>query len=590
MSKVDLILLHAPSVYDFRKLSIMYGPVSDLVPSTPIFEMYPIGFSSIADYLERHGYSVRIINIAVRMLNNPKIDVEKLIESLDARLFGIDLHWLPHAHGSIEIASLVKKYHPDTPVVFGGFSSTYFHQELIAYPQVDLVLKGDSTEEPFRQLIEAVKKGGSFSSIPNLTWKDKDGSISSNDITYVPDDIDHLNLDYTYVMRSVIKYRDLMSTIPFKNWLDYPITAALTCRGCSNSCVTCGGSKRAFQRFIGRDKPAFRDPELLANDIKRIQQHIKGPVFILGDIRQAGDEYANTLLESLKKRRVSDQIALEFFTPPPRELFEKIKGCLPHYSIELSIESHDPEIRRAFGKNYSSEEVESALRSALENDCERADLYFMTGIPRQTASSVNETADYCDRLYQQLNGDKRLLVFISPMAPFLDPGSEVFEAPEKFGYRLTCRTLEEHRQALLNPSWKYILNYESDWMSRDELVDSTYLAALELNKVKARYGAVDHKTAKETELRISEARQMMKLIDETMVQMSNEAREEMLRQLKLRMEGLSISTVCEKTELEWSPSFFFKPRMAKFKLHKILPTIFLPRKALTPTSAKSPES
>ena len=51
-----LILLHAPSVYDFRQKTILYGPVSDLIPPSPVFEMYPIGFTSIAEYLERAGY------------------------------------------------------------------------------------------------------------------------------------------------------------------------------------------------------------------------------------------------------------------------------------------------------------------------------------------------------------------------------------------------------------------------------------------------------------------------------------------------------------------------------------------------------
>ena len=46
MAKTDLILLHAPHVYDYRKIPQLYGPVSDLVLSTPVFEMYPIGFSS----------------------------------------------------------------------------------------------------------------------------------------------------------------------------------------------------------------------------------------------------------------------------------------------------------------------------------------------------------------------------------------------------------------------------------------------------------------------------------------------------------------------------------------------------------------
>jgi hypothetical protein len=58
----DLILLHAPSVYDFRKKSILYGPISDVIPSTPVFEMYPIGFSSLLEYLYQRGMKVRIIN------------------------------------------------------------------------------------------------------------------------------------------------------------------------------------------------------------------------------------------------------------------------------------------------------------------------------------------------------------------------------------------------------------------------------------------------------------------------------------------------------------------------------------------------
>jgi hypothetical protein len=68
MPSTDLVFLHAPSVYDFREKAILYGPISDLVPSTPVFEMYPIGFTTLADYLERHGFRTRIVNLAVRML------------------------------------------------------------------------------------------------------------------------------------------------------------------------------------------------------------------------------------------------------------------------------------------------------------------------------------------------------------------------------------------------------------------------------------------------------------------------------------------------------------------------------------------
>ncbi len=155
---IDLILLHAPSVYDFRRKTILYGPVSDLIPPSYVFEMYPIGLTSIAEYLERAGYRVRIVNLAVRMLRDKRFDAEKFIKHLKAPMFGIDLHWMLHCHGAIEVAKIVKKYHAESKVIFGGFSSSYFYKELMQYPEIDYVLRGDSTEEPFRQLMDCLRR------------------------------------------------------------------------------------------------------------------------------------------------------------------------------------------------------------------------------------------------------------------------------------------------------------------------------------------------------------------------------------------------------------------------------------------------
>ncbi len=62
--------------------------------------------------------------------------------------------------------------------------------------------------------------------------------------------------------------------------------------------------------------------------------------------------------------------------------------------------------------------------------------------------------------------------------------------------------MEEHRQALLSPSWKYILNYETEWMDRDAIVYSTYEAGKRLNRLKAEFGLIDRKTAESIEMRI----------------------------------------------------------------------------------------
>lgn len=289
----DLVLLHPPTVYDFRKEMLFTGPISDVVPSSPVFEMYPIGLTSIGDYLERFGLKVKLINIANRMLLNPNFDVEKKIKRIKTKAFGIDLHWLPHAHGSIELAKIIKKYHPDTPVLFGGLSSTYFHKELIEYPCIDFVVRGDTTEKLILMLLNKLenKENNQFFDIPNLTWK-RYGQYYFNDLTYVPDSLDEFNFPgYRYIIRSVFKYFNLLDPLPYKGWLQYPNTAILTSKGCTYNCLICGGSKDAYELNCNRKKLVLRSPKKMLEDIAFIQRFTRAPIFLLNDIRQGGEEY-----------------------------------------------------------------------------------------------------------------------------------------------------------------------------------------------------------------------------------------------------------------------------------------------------------
>ncbi|MCX8024780.1 MAG: TIGR04190 family B12-binding domain/radical SAM domain protein [Thermanaerothrix sp.] len=563
MATPDLIFLHAPSVYDFRREAILFGPVSDLVPSTPVFEMYPIGFTTLAEYLERHGLRTRILNLAVRMLDDPNFDPEAYLKHVDAMAFGIDLHWLPHAHGALEVAHIVKRLHPRRAVIFGGFSSSYFHRELITYPAVDFILRGDSTEHPLLLLMQYLRTGGdlhptpnspaarALEAIPNLVWKDAEGEAHVNPLTYSPQTLDDLLLDYTHVLRSVVRYRDLASYKPFRNWLRYPITAALSVRGCRYNCVTCGGSACAFRQIHGRSRPAFRSPEKLAQDIRRIGEYSRGPVFILGDIRQPGEDYARRFLEAVAG--YDKPVFIELFDAAPPDFFRQVAQALPNFTVEISLESHDERVRRAFGRPYSNAAIEASMEAALAAGCQRLDIFFMVGLKEQTYESVMATVDYSRSLLERFTPHygPRLIPFISPLAPFLDPGSQAFEQPEKHGYRLFARTLEEHRQRLLAPSWKYVLNYETIWMNRDQIVEATYEAGQRLNDLKGAFGVIEPAQAAATDARIRRARHLMAEIDRIVATTpEGEARRQALRALKAEVDQANLSTVCDKRELE----------------------------------------
>ena len=199
--------------------------------------------------------------------------------------------------------------------------------------------------------------------------------------------MDSISLDYSFNMKSVIRYRDMMGAVPFKDWLRYPVCASLTCRGCTHDCITCGGSATAFREHFGRDKVAFSDPALLVKDIAHIQKYIPGPMFVLNDFLQAGPDYTRQFVEGLKTINMKNPIGFEFFKPPASGFYEFLNENLNDYSVEISVESHDDGVRAAFGKkSYTMEQVEKTVVDALANGCSRFDLYFMTGIPTQTAS------------------------------------------------------------------------------------------------------------------------------------------------------------------------------------------------------------
>lgn len=548
MPKTDLVLLHAPSVYDFREKTILYGPVSDLVPPSPVFEMYPIGFTSIAEYLERAGYRVRIVNLAVRMIKNRNFNAEAMIKSLKSPVFGIDLHWMVHCHGSIEIARLVKKYHPDSKLVFGGLSSSYFFKELLRYPEIDYVLRGDTTEEPFRQLMDCIMNKKEPGAVPNLAWKDSRGEIRENPFSHVPSNIDDVMVShYDRVMRSVIRYRDLASYIPFSNWTRYPIMAVFTRRGCNDNCVICGGSASAFGNFYNRKEPAFRSPESVIRDIRQIKRLSSGPIFVLGDLYRNGDSYGYDILQFIRKEKVKNQFIFELFSPAPQDFINQMGISCPSFCLEISPESHDPEIRRSSGRHYSSADLEQTIGDALDAGCGRVDIFYLIGLPKQTVPSVMDNIDYCRHLLEKFKGDRRLALFIAPLSPFLDPGSLGFEQPERHGYRVLFRTLEEHRQALVSPSWKYSLNYETEWMTRQQIAETAYEAILRLNRLKLEYGTISREMARLGEQRLQAARDMMHRIDDVLA--SGNCEDE-LHRLKPEIDRINAFPISEKLQLE----------------------------------------
>ncbi|MEM1545981.1 MAG: TIGR04190 family B12-binding domain/radical SAM domain protein [Candidatus Methanomethylicia archaeon] len=546
LGKPDLVLIHPPSIYDFREKTILYGPISDVIPSTPIFEMYPLGFISLMGYLEYNGFHVHIVNLAVKMLRRRGFNPEDYLSKIEAKAYGIDIHWLVHSHGGIEVAKILKKNKPNRPVIIGGLSSTYFHREIIRnYLEIDYIVRGDSGEYPLLKLMECIEDNKHPIDVPNITWRGENGKIHENPLTYVPESIDKYTINYEYAVRNVVRHLNIEDYLPYGDWLSYPYCALITCKGCSQNCITCGGSAYSFSKIYGREKIALKSPEVLVDEMKIIQSYFKSPIFLLGDIWQYGDEHGLKILKLIRREGIDNPITFELFKPIDMGKIVEIERTCSEFSIEISPESHDEDVRGAQGRLYSNEELERMIENSLNHGCVKFDVFFMIGLPKQTPKSVTETINYCDRLLSK-HSDGRLHTFIAPLAPFLDPGSIAFENPDTVGYRIMFKTFNEHREALEKPSWKHYLNYETAWMSRNQIIDSTYNAARAMNDIRFKYGIIDKNHYETIRMRIDFVESITRRIDELIAKNSSlESLREYVREM--------YSILCPREELKSVP-------------------------------------
>ncbi|GAA0565099.1 B12-binding domain-containing radical SAM protein [Actinomadura livida] len=493
--------MHAPSVFDFRERDDMlfaYLSDSDSVNVTSVYEIYPIGWFSIQQRLAEHGFDTKIVNVASLMLMHPGLDVERLLARFEAPIFGFDLHWMAHCQGSVELAALVKKVHPEALTVFGGISATYYADQLIEYPSVDVVVQGYDTLEPVTELVTKVRQGSrDFRSIPNLLYK-AGGEVQATGFSHKPDaDYNNVRNDWSY-------YRDA----PGAGSSESKLIMTLPNTGCAHDCGWCGGSRFAYRNMMGVRKTLIqKDNDLVIEELRTMREAAKRSSIYALQCYSENRTRMHQYLDAVKELGYKS-VHFEQFSLTPPDILKKMGESTDAY-IMLSPESHDLKISAAAGRgNYTMEQMEEWIPRALDAGVKGIMIWFFIGMPYQDRQSVMDTISYAERLIRKFGG-WAALPLICPMVPFLDPGSQFFEEPEKHGYRIHHRTLEEHRRAMVEPLWHRRLNYETRWLDRRQLQDVSYDAIARLVEIKGEHGVLPVGFCKAVLRTIDETRQLL---------------------------------------------------------------------------------
>jgi hypothetical protein len=314
--------------------------------------------------------------------------------------------------------------------------------------------------------------------------------VRVNPLSYQPEEL-NLKVDFGLLKRHMLRYLDFRGNLfTGYDWPAYCFNMSLWCRGCKYRCVTCGGNNWA----LGRKQLATRNLEEVADEVAGMLAATPHHVSIPGDARM-GDW--RTFFAALKRKKLPRAPGLELFTTGDEEFLDALFNLGPKAEVALTPESHDEDIRRAYGRPFSNADMEHNI-SYFIGLGGKVRLFFMVGLPGQTVESVRQTVKYSEYLFDRYAAyPKQFDLTISVLTPFIDPGSMAFRNPEAHGYRLFTRTLADHAKAMRQLHWKDVLGYETEHMTRAEIVDIGLEASERICHMRQLFGSLKPKHAQD---------------------------------------------------------------------------------------------
>jgi radical SAM superfamily enzyme YgiQ (UPF0313 family) len=200
-----------------------------------------VGLLSIATYLDSKEVNVQIIDGA-RQKNHLDLIREQII---DCDYVGLSV-MTTQVSNALEISKLIKSVNPGCRVVWGGSHPTFFVDQTIIHPLVDIVVVGEG-EITFYDLVS----GKDLSEIKGIAYK-KEGEIIKNSPQALHNPADTPLFKWELEPASILQNLELIPS--------------LTSRGCPHRCTFCINA-------ITKNRWRARTVEQVLEDLKVIKNH-----------------------------------------------------------------------------------------------------------------------------------------------------------------------------------------------------------------------------------------------------------------------------------------------------------------------------
>ncbi|MBD3197214.1 MAG: hypothetical protein GF317_19325 [Candidatus Lokiarchaeota archaeon] len=436
MTDIDILFIHPPRNFEH---------LVDNMKKRSSFLLMPMGLFSMADLLDRNGYNSKIVNYSLEKTLHPKFSILKFIKKDHPKVIGVDLHWVQHSAGALDLLKIIKRNFPSVFTLLGGFTASYYAKEIMQkYKFIDGIIQGEA-ELPIIELLNNIKH---LEKVPNLIYR-KNQKIYDNGINYILDDLDQLNftnVDYLVHWKEYIKYINKVMHTP------WPLEIA---RGCQFNCVNCGGSFHSCKIITRRNRVIFRSPERVVDDIRRLVEKTGyNGVFYGHGVYRATEKYFMKIHEKLRDEKIRIHSDLEIWRLPISDTFFRdyfktydVEESMIWFSVRSFSENYRKKFHTRFGELDKSFDFTNDDLNKLINKMDKYNiplrLFWDVGNPFENKIDFLKNYLYALKLvFKNISKYKKLSMWSEPI--IISPGCAIELKNETFGIQMTTKTFEDY--------------------------------------------------------------------------------------------------------------------------------------------------
>jgi anaerobic magnesium-protoporphyrin IX monomethyl ester cyclase len=340
-------------------------------------KMPPLGLAYMAANLEKHGYSVKILDLEVA-----DGALKSWLEEYKPRFVGIS----GTTHTRFEsfcLAKEIKEFNRTITTIYGGVHATFTDIETLQnVPYIDYVVRGEG-EHVIVQLLDALAMSKKPSNVSGIAYRDLDRIRKNPSIERIKS-LDNLPMP-AYHLLDMGKY---MLNMEF---IDKRGISTITSRGCRARCSFCSASRMFDHRVTMHSAARILDDIELLFD-KYDYEGIKFFDSTLTMYRQ----HVDSLCDEIRRRELNFPWECEIRVGTvDRKILQKMMnaGC---YYVNFGIESASQNVLNHMRKGFTVEQAQELLDWCAEIGL-KTKVFFSFGHIRETMEDVNRTFGFIDK-------------------------------------------------------------------------------------------------------------------------------------------------------------------------------------------------